>query len=501
MGLTDSITTQVINIFYSNLMIMKRLAILLVSVLFFSMASPIVSPVPVQATSEDNVKEINFVFLHGFNSNASSLQPLEDEITNKLPEYIAGYGRDNPNISIVADTLNRSYINNVDIETWAGNIANDINTRFAGKSNLVLIGHSMGGKAALYAVAHNIGNIAEKVAMVVTINSPIKELSSYYFVGGDTNLGYEGAQLVLSDQGVLNSVAKYDSSEDGLWVATNKHWLALISAESYPLSTQFDSGGIDLLPRDMDDQIVPISCQYADGADVIYYGEYAHSDFKILKEVADNLADQILSYIFGGNMDFSVLGRAGSFEHKSDLFPGTDYWQDIVGGILADSGTVTHFNESYFKWQQWEDTVGEYDIGGARSTFQTSQKVSFPLFTGITEKGWLDPDNPKDGRIYIKTRAAPRSTVQVFWSVYQQGLLPEGIERNHYEVEIETGTHRTGVTLVSWETSNPRDIRLQIWSQAESPFHWFRVQWRVYYTESRQVKLIDSLPVKVLSSG
>lgn len=478
---------------------MKRLTIILVGVLFFNILSVLASPVSVQATSDYDIKEVYFVFLHGFNSNASSLQPLHDVILDKLPEYIDGYQRNNPDIRIIADTLNRSYINNVDIETWASNIAGDINKRFAGKSNLVLIGHSMGGKAALYAVAHNIGNLADKVAMVVTINSPIKKLSDYYFIGGDTNLGYEGAQLVLSDRGVLTSIANYDSSEDGLWVANNKHWLALVSAESYPLSPQFNPTGIDLLPRDMDDSIVPVSCQYANGADVIYYGEYAHSDFKILEEVADNLADQILRYIFGGNMNFSVLGRAGSFEHKSDLLPGTDYWDDTVGGISAGSGTLTHFNESYFKWQNWEDVVGVEDIAGIRCSFQTGQKVSFPLFTGITEIGWVDPDNARDGRIYIKTRAAPRSTVQVFWSTYQQGLLPEGIERNHYEVEIETGTQSTGIEAVSWETGNPRDIRLHIRSQARSPFHWFRVQWRVYYTESREIKLVDSLPLKVVS--
>jgi hypothetical protein len=244
---------------------------------------------------------------------------------------------------------------------------------------------------------------------------------------------------------------------------------------------------------------VPISCQYADGADVIYYGEYAHSDFKILEEVADNLADQILSYIFGGNMDFSVLGRAGSFEHKSDILPGTDYWEDIAGAILADSGTLSHFNASWFKWQEWEDIVGEYSVGVTRSTFQATQKVSFPLFSGITEIGWVDPDNPEDGRIYIKTRAAPRSTVQVSWSTYGQGLRPQGIERNHYEVEIETGTQSTSISGISWETSDPRDIRLYIRSQAQSPFHWFRIQWRVYYTESREIKVIDSLPLKVFT--
>ncbi len=215
--------------------------------------------------------------------------------------------------------------------------------------------------------------------------------------------------------------------------------------------------------------------------------------------MADNLADQILRYVFGGIMDFSVLGRAGSFEHKSDLLPGTDYWEDTVGGILADSGTLSHFNPSWFKWQEWEDIVGENVIGSTRCTFQFRQTVSFPLFSGIKEIKWVNPDNPEDGRIYIKTRAAPRSTVQVYWSIYQQGLLPEGIERNHYEVEIETGTQSTAISGISWETSDASDIRLRIRTQAQSPFHWFRVQWRLYYTESREVKLIDSFPIKALA--
>jgi len=479
---------------------MKRLAIILVGILLVITVFPVAPRQSVQAATDAGIREVNFVFLHGFNSNASSIQPLADVITDKLPEYISTYERDNPGIQVVADTLYRSYANNVDIETWAANIAADINKRFSGKSNLVLIGHSMGGKAALYAVAHNIGNLADKVAMVVTINSPIKKLSNYYFLGGDTNLGYEGAQLILPDQGILNSLVNYDSSEDGLWVASNKRWLAMVSTESYPLSAQFDSGGIDLLPRDMDDQIVPISCQYAEGADVIYYGEYAHSDFKILKEVAGNLADQILRYVFGGILDFSVLGRAGSFEHKSDLLPGTDYWEDTVGGILVDSGIVTHFNDSYFKWQHWEDVVGEYGTGNTRCSFQYRQNNSFPFFTGVTEIGWVNPGNPEDGRIYIKTKAAPRCSVQVSCSIYQQGLLPQGIERNHYELEIETGTQVTGISGISWVTSDPRDLRLLIRSQSQSPFHWFRAQWRVYYTESREVKLIDTFPLKASSA-
>jgi len=166
----------------------------------------------------------------------------------------------------------RSYPNFEGIEAWAQNIADNINKRYPDKKNLVLIGHSMGGKTALYAVAHNVGNLADKVAMVVTINSPIKSLEKYYYVGGDTALDYWAAQMLISEKGVVESLVNHDSSEDGKWVSQNKHWLAFISAESAPLSPQFAVNGIDALPRDMDDLIVPISCQYADGADVVYYG-------------------------------------------------------------------------------------------------------------------------------------------------------------------------------------------------------------------------------------
>jgi pimeloyl-ACP methyl ester carboxylesterase len=476
---------------------MKRLILILISVLCISVTCP--ELVEAAQPNTGNVKDLNFVLLHGFNGNPSNLQLLEDSIADQIPAYITDYEYEHPDITILTDTLNRSYPNNVDIETWAKNIADSINKRFADKKNLVLIGYSMGGKTALYAVAHNIGNLADKVAMVVTINSPIKSLTNYYFVGGDNALDYEGVQLVLPNQGILESLANYDSSEDGKWVGANKHWLAFISAESSPLSSQFNVRGIDPLPRDMDDTIVPISCQYADGADVVYYGEYGHGDFTNLDQVAGYMGDQILRYIFGGNVECSVLARAGSFEHKAGLFPGTDRWQDIVGGVLAASGTVTHYNDSYFKWQEWEDIVGEYSSGNIRSTYQITQKNSSPILTGIRQSGWVSSDNPEDGRIYLKTRAAPRSSVQVTWSVYQQGILPPGIERGHYEVEIETGTQITGIGGVSWETSDPRDIRLRISSQAQSPFHWFRAQWRVYYKENRQRKIIDALPVRMLA--
>jgi pimeloyl-ACP methyl ester carboxylesterase len=472
---------------------MKRFLVLVLSILLVIT----VCPGLVQAASADteDVKELNFVFLHGMGGNSGALQLLEDSIADKMPAYITNYEYDHPGIKILTDNLLRNYPNNVDIDAWANNIADAINKRFPDKKNLVLIGHSMGGKTALYAVAHNIGNIADKVAMVVTINSPIKSLLNYYYVSGDTALDYWGAQMLISSQGVLESLVNHDSSEDGKWVSIHKHWLAFISAESSSMSSQFDTSGVDPLPRNMDDTIVPISCQYADGADVVYYGEYAHSDFTKLYEVSDYLADQLLRYIFEGNVECSVFARGGSFEHKAGLLPGTDYWEDLAGGVLTGSGTLMHKNDSYFKWEEWEDVVGEYSTGSIRSSFQTIQKKSFPILTGIKQARWANADDPQDGRITITTRAAPRSTVQVDWSVYQQGLLPPGIKRDHYEVEIDTGTQLSSIGRAAWETDDPRDIRLRIWSQANRPFRWFNAQWSVFYKESRQRQIIDELPV------
>jgi len=454
----------------------------------------------VQASFEKdgNVKELNFVFLHGLNGNSSALQLLEDSIVDQIPAYVINYQYDNPGINILTDTLNRSYPNDVDIETWANNIADSINQHFSSKNNLVLIGHSMGGKTALYAVSHNIGNLADKVAMVVTINSPIKSLINYYYTGGDTALNYWGAQKLISNRGALDSLVNHDSSLEGKWVNANKHWLAFISSESSPLSTQFDVSGIDPLPRDMDDTIVPISCQYSDGADVVYYGEYAHSDFTENNDVSNYIANQILTYVFGGNLKFSVFARGGSFEHKAGLLPGTDYWEDIVGGVLAGGGTLTHQNDAWFKLQVWEDIVGEKSVGSLRSSFQIIQKNSFPLLTGIQQADWASADDSEDCRVYLKTITAPRSSVQVDWSVYEAGLLPAGISRDHYEVEIDTGTQFTRIGQVTWETSDTSDMRLRILSQAQRPFRWFKAQWRVYYEENRNRQIIDTLSKNTL---
>jgi len=460
-----------------------------------------VCAVPVQASPEntDKVKEFNLVFLHGYNGHSCALQLLEDSIAARIPAYISNYEYENPGVRIRTDTLMRCYPSNVDIETWSNNIADSINKHFSGKENLILIGHSMGGKTALYTVSRNIGNLADRVAMVVTINSPIKSLANSHYIGGDTALGYWGAGLVMPDQGALESLLNYDSSHDGQWVGKNKHWLAFVSGESSPISSQFDISGIDLLPRDMDDTIVPISSQYTDGADVVYYGEYGHSDFAELDEVAGYLAEQILRYIFGGSIDCSAFARGGSFEHKAGLFPGTDYWEDNVGGVFAGGGTLSYKNESFFRWQDWDDIVGEHLAGSMRSSFHVIQKKSFPLFAGIRESGWANANDAGDGRVYLNTRVAPGSSVQIEWSVYEAGLLPAGIERSRYEVEIATGTQSASISQVSWAASDPRDVRLRILSQAQSPFHWFKSQWRVFFVESRQKQIIDEFPVWTLS--
>jgi pimeloyl-ACP methyl ester carboxylesterase len=437
------------------------------------------------------VKELNFVFLHGAGGHACSLQPLADSIMAQIPECILEYEEANPDIKISIDTLARCYPNNVDIYTWANNIADSIDKHF-NKKNLVLIGHSMGGKAALYAVAHNVGNLADKVAMVITINSPIKNLSQYYFPAGTDY--WQALWLLPSDQGVLGSAAYYDSAQDGYWVGSQKHWLAFISSESAPTSNQFDVSGVDPWPRDMDDKLIPISAQYSDGADVVYYGDYGHSDFAIIDSVTNSMASQILRYIFGGTVECAVFARGATFEHKASWLPVTNTWKDIVSELPAAGDLLTHKNESFTKWQVWEDIVGQSPSGAERGSYKTRLVSSFPFLTSILEARWLDADNPENCLLYIRTKAAPRSTVKVAWSVSLKGGLPPQVERDHYETRIVTGTPFTEVEKISWLTDNPQDLRLQILSHAEGPFRWFKVDWRVYLKESRVRKVIDELP-------
>jgi len=441
------------------------------------------------------VKELNLVFLHGAGGNVCSMQRLADAINERLPAYIAAYEQTNPDTEVRVNMLLRCYPNDVDIETWAENIAESVDEHLPDKQNLVLIGHSMGGKAALYAVANDIDGLADKTAMVVTINSPIRSLQQYYFTGGASLEDYYRAVGLISDQGVSNSIIYYDSAEDGRWVAAARHWLAFISAEAAPFSPQFNVGGVDAMPRNMDDNIIPISAQHTDRADVVYYGEHSHNDFANLDEVAGSITEQILRYIFGGEIECSVLVRGGNLGHAAGWLPGTDYWEDVVGEVLVSSGSLQHKNESFFRWQEWEDVVGESPVGSTRSSYRIVLNKVFPFGTSVEEASWLNPDDTSDCQLYLKTRAAPRSSVEVTWSTYRRGLLAEA-ERDHYEVEIVTGTPLTTVRYVSWLSGYPDDLRLRISSEAERPFRWFKAEWRVYVKESRYRQVIDELTVQ-----
>jgi hypothetical protein len=213
-----------------------------------------------------------------------------------------------------------------------------------------------------------------------------------------------------------------------------------------------------------------------------------------MPDVAGFIADQILHYIFGGDIACSVLTRSGSFEHEADWLLGKDSWQDFVGEVLADSGSLEYKNDSIFKWQEWEEVLGECPPEGERSSYQIRLETALPFLTGVRELRWFNPDNPEDCRIFLRTRVAPGSQAKIDWSIRWQGLLPEGIERDRYEVEIVTGTPLTDISDVSWATDNPRDLRMVISSEAESPFRWFKARWRAYSKENRYRKVIDEIP-------
>jgi pimeloyl-ACP methyl ester carboxylesterase len=468
----------------------------LASVLTIVLLLPAVISSPALAAVEpgtSSVKELNLVYMHGMGGDSCSLQLLADHITKQLPSQIAGYEQANPGITVQTSTFIRCYPNDTEITAWAANVAEAINTYLPDRRNLILIGHSMGGKAALYAVAHNVGNIADRVLMVVTINSPVKSLKDYYLVAGASASDYYKALGLITDRGVLNSAVYYDSSADGKKVSATRHWLALVSGESAPSSNEYNMAGMDPFPWDMDDNIVPLSAQYADGAEVVYYGIRSHTEVGEEEDVADYLAQQILATIFGGEIQVSLFAGSGNFEHRADWVPGNDYWKDMAGEIPAGSGTVEHFNPSFTRWQVYEDVVGEDISGGLRSSFQATPVTSFPFLAGIREVRWANPDDLADCRVYIKTRLAPRNTIKLEWKAVQQGMLPAGVKRDHYEVSIVSGTPFANLTDVDWAGSEPRDIRLRIFSNAESPYRWFEATWRVYYKESRTLKVIDEV--------
>jgi pimeloyl-ACP methyl ester carboxylesterase len=448
-------------------------------------------------TSAEIVKELNFVFLHGGGGVSCTQQLLADTLLEKIPEYIQEYNLADPGTRIKVNILNRCYPGDVDIETWANNVADSIEKHLPSLGKIILVGHSMGGKVALYTAANDIGGIADRVALVVTIDSPILKMEEYKVTGGGSFIQYCQARWLSSDIGICNSIAFYDSTADGKWVAENRHWLALISAESSPLSSEFNYGGVDPYPRDMDDGAIPLTAQYTDDADVVYYGGYYHSDFGTSDEVAELISGNILKYIFGGLIECSVFADSGTLTHKARRLLGTDYWQDTTRDVIANRGTLWHRNKSFSQWQEWEDivTYDARDEDRKRSRFEVARSRSSTIFTGIEESRWFDPENPSDFRLYIRSKAPPGGVIRIDWNIYRRDLLPVGVKRNHYEIEITAGTSLSGISDVSWASDDPRDTRLQISSQAESPFRWFESAWRVYSSEKRQRKIIDEIPV------
>ncbi len=454
-------------------------------------------PAKIGAETPLEVKTLNFVFSHGAGGNSCTQQLLADTLSERIVTYIAEYERTNPGVKVMFNILNRCYPNDVDVDTWAVALADSIDRYLPQKGSVVLIGHSMGGKAALYGVAKNVGNLAERTMLVVTIDTPVQPLNKYFMSGGTSFQDLcQAAMVVRSDRGVCNSVAIYDSSADGEWVSRNRHWLAFVAGENAPLSRQFDFGGFDTYPRDMDDGALPISAQYCDCADVVYYGEHGHSDFGSSAEVAEFITDQILKYIFGGEIECSVPARNGKLAHRASSGIGKEKWEDIVGDVLGGKGSVWHWNSSYMRWQEWEDIVtpslASYEEA-RRSRFTVSKVDSSAVFTSLKEARWLKSDDVDDPRLYLKTVVAPRNSVRVDWAIYLQGRLPPGLKRDRWEIEVTGGTPLSEVYQASWLTDDPRDLRVRVLSRAEKPFRWFEANWRVYYKESRFRKAIDDV--------
>ena len=446
------------------------------------------------SAAPDRVKELNFVFLHGMGSNSATTQFLADAIEEQAHTYIDSYQQANPGTVIQINTLQRSYPNNVSVDTWANNVADAVKKHFAGKKDLIIIGHSMGGKAALYAVAHNSGNLSAITSMVVTINSPVKKLNDYHVVGGGSVTNYIRANRLLIDAGIAGSVGAYDSTEDGLKVGTQKHWLAFISAESAPLSPEADYSGVDPFPGDMDDGLVPLSAQYSDGADAVYYGFREHSSVRDNSDVTSIIADQILRYLFGGTLITFIQADAGTFEHHAGSLPIIYRWNDSLGESTGDSGIISHKNKSFFRWQEWEDTVGICAPDKLPGSFLTT-RTSIPLLTVLEQARWLNPGAPDDCRISIKTRAAPRSTVTVKWAILQYAKLPVGF-RDHYEIKVTNGSSLVEMPEASWLTAELDDIRLEARSQAEGPFHWLKGEFIVYSQIGLERKIINEISYK-----
>jgi hypothetical protein len=171
----------------------------------------------------------------------------------------------------------------------------------------------------------------------------------------------------------------------------------------------------------------------------------------------------------------------------------------MVGGIVASTGIIQHKNHSFYKWQEFEDSVGEQVEGDIRAHSRI-HLLSLPVLTSINEARWLISDNADDFRLKIKSRAAPLTSVKIDWTIYSSGLFPPDRERAFYNVEISEGTPLTGIRYVAWLNDDPRDPIIWIWSEAQSPFRWFKAKWYIYQKEIRQITIINKISGETLVS-
>jgi hypothetical protein len=169
--------------------------------------------------------------------------------------------------------------------------------------------------------------------------------------------------------------------------------------------------GIDTYPHDMDDGLVPISAQYSEGCDAVYYGEWAHDDFSKLPEVASYIADQILLYLFGGMIESPVLTSSGTFEHHAGWFPVKYHWEDELGQMPDPSGVVVPF----YKWIERENIVG-----GIRRDHYEIKIVNGTSLSRIPRISWMT-DNVDDTRLRVWSQAeGPFRWFKAEWKVYSR---------------------------------------------------------------------------------
>ena len=99
--------------------IVGRFILMVVFGLCLQTALPISAQSPSEAPAQ--VKELNFVFLHGMGGTSCSMQLLADSIKEQLPAFASIYERENPDTEIRMNMLIRCYSAYEDIETWAQN--------------------------------------------------------------------------------------------------------------------------------------------------------------------------------------------------------------------------------------------------------------------------------------------------------------------------------------------------------------------------------------------